>query len=116
MSSQKCPTAAPLTIMCLQQYVRGLQARRSGSLLCYATPVLSYSLKPDCQILQGMLEDLHGNTTAFGLSAAAAKTLRDTAQEDFETFEASEVDKSHDKDNKTPDEGDFSGEDDHMEE
>ena len=61
-----------------------------------------------------MLDNLHGNATASGLSAAAAKTLRDTAQEDFETFEASEIDEGHDKDNMAPDEGDLSREDDHM--
>lgn len=63
-----------------------------------------------------MLEDLHGNATASGLSAAAAKTLRKSAQEDFETFEASEVDEGHGMDNNAPDEDDFSGEDDHMKE
>ena len=61
-----------------------------------------------------MLEGFHGNPTASGLCAAAAQTLRDAAQEDFETFEASEVDEGHEKDNVAPDEGDLSGEDDQM--
>ena len=61
-----------------------------------------------------MLEDFHGNATASGLSSAAAQTLRNSAQQDFETFEASEVDEGHGMDNKAPDEDDVSGEDDHM--
>lgn len=64
--------------------------------------------------LQGMLEDFHGNATASGLSLAATQTLRNSAQEDFETFEPSEVDEGHGMNNKAPDEDGFSGEDDHM--
>ena len=63
-----------------------------------------------------MLEGFHGNPTASGLCAAAAQTLRDAAQEDFETFEASEVDEGHEKDDKASDESGFSGDDDHMKE
>ena len=84
---------------------------RQSFLLCRGTKPAYWSLA-----LQGMLEDLHGNATASGLSAAAAKTLRDTAQEDFETFEASEVDEGHEMNDKASDEGDFSGEDGHVKE
>lgn len=52
----------------------------------------------DCLPLQSVLGGWQKDAPASGLAPEAAQALRDAAQEDFETYEASEDDQDMDED------------------